>query len=222
MSDTHKYFFIDGEYEDIVYEVKNEICAICSTDGIVDNEKVLELNAQIISDVLILMNSDIHDITEYRRGFFSPHKRYYVKVDAGLVFALAAFFHKVIKLIQKVESPERSIMDEVGEGISVFCGFDTLKKKVLTMIKEEDFCILLCAHQKKPGEYISIHQVYKLLCDSGCPYSKLFEVAYGHSCTCLHQTGKCARSMEEIKEILDNLDPKFDVLKFKNDLYQIT
>ena len=34
--------------------------------------------------------------------------------------------------------------------------------------------------------------------------------------------GKCSKTLEEIKENLDNLNPEFDVLKIKDDLYQIT
>ena len=222
MSEERRSYYVDGEYNDIVYEIKNELRSIYASDDPSTDESVLSVNAQIITDVLVLLNSDMQDTKEYQWGVFSPHKRYYIKVDASLVLALASFLHKVIDLFQNGDAPDPSIMDQIGDGIGVFCGFDTLKKKLSTKIKEEEFCVLLCAHQKKTGEYISIHQVHKSLCSSICPYSKLFQAAYGHPCMCLSPNGKCSKTLEEVKGNLDNLNPKFDVLKFKDDLYQIT
>lgn len=222
MSEERRSYYVDGEYNDIVYEIKNELRSIYASDDPSTDESVLSVNAQIITDALLLLNSDMQDTKEYQRGGFSPHKRYYIKVDASLLLALASFLYKVIDLFQIGDARDPSIIDQIGNGIGVLCAFDIFKKKLSTKIKEEQFCVLLCAHQKKASEYISIYHVHKSLCSSICPYSKLFQAAYGHPCMHFSPNGKCSKTLEEIKENLDNLNPEFDVLKIKDDLYQIT
>ena len=87
-----------------------------------------------------------------------------------MLLALASFLYKVIDLFQIGDARDPSIIDQIGNGIGVLCAFDIFKKKLSTKIKEEQFCVLLCAHQKKASEYISIYHVHKSLCSSICPY----------------------------------------------------
>lgn len=70
MSEERRSYYVDGEYNDIVYEIKNELRSIYASDDPSTDESVLSVNAQIITDALLLLNSDMQDTKEYQRGAF--------------------------------------------------------------------------------------------------------------------------------------------------------
>lgn len=207
MDAENRTYYIDGEYDDIVFEIEKELkkhseCGIEPRD--------ITLCAQMIAKFLISQKEDDED-HKYGKGVIIPKMKYYLRFDVSLIIEIARILGRVLACIAGGQNPY-SAAASIGEAI---CTAGIGLNGILRTIPEELFCVLICARQnKREGKYISVNDIKDHLKD--CPYSELYNETYGHACRRRRQDDECPLSESDILKSMDRLGSSFGVSKTEN------
>lgn len=213
-------FIVDGTFDNISYELKKELIQFFElSEKDVHSEQVSEF-ANYLVELMIQLNAPIDEKEKYQLGFFSPKKRYYVKIDYQVLLGLASLMASIFPAIAGFTTPGASKTSLIFGALGVIPNINIFRKSS-SEIPEKDFCVMLCAHQKPWNQYISLHKITEQIQQERCPFMNLYKIAYNHPCNNVDRNGRCKLKEKDVKDSLDRLGRKFDILEISDGIYQI-
>ena len=202
--------FLNGVYEDLTYEIEQEIKntvgqnnSIVGENGLLTEEQI-ENAAKIVTQALIRLQESENPDEEYTGIFVG---KYYLQTNRLIIDALIMLAEiKLLSSTQVVELKISEVVDEIIEKINLFLpGYANISKCIglmksrITAIGKEEFCPVLCAYEQQTSGIALTDRIMAAL--KACPYRANYLAGFHEDCKRYKRNG-CILTRDDVVETL--------------------